>query len=210
MRGCARVYGFPILFYFIFYARSHALSRERRSGSRTSRSSPAVDLRPKRNHKKEKRTARAVCMGAATSLRMSRTTVFGFHFYFGFFMYVRSTRAPTDGQSPITYLMGGSLVEQLPRSTRRVVFLYPTPAQFLVAAHPAATQRTGTAWVLVVELGPAPPRCCPSGERRWSSVRAHIQAGPRFTRCPLAPLSSSAGGGARPSGGEGMLGWRCY
>ena len=47
----------------------------------------------------------------------------------------------------------------LSRCTRRVVFVYPTPAQFLVAAHPAATQCTGAVWALVVELGPAPPRC---------------------------------------------------
>jgi hypothetical protein len=45
------------------------------------------------------------------------------------------------------------------RGTRRVIFVYPTPAQVLVAAHPAETQRTGTVWALVVELGPAPPRC---------------------------------------------------
>jgi hypothetical protein len=83
LRSCFAV--FP--FYFIFYARSHALLRERRRGSRTSLSLPAADLRPKRELKKEKRTARAVCMGAATSLRMTRTTFFldfGFDFYFGF------------------------------------------------------------------------------------------------------------------------------
>jgi hypothetical protein len=63
---------------FFTPSQSHALSREaRRSGSRTSRSSPAADLRPKRGLRKEKRSARAVCMGAATSLRMTRTTCFG-------------------------------------------------------------------------------------------------------------------------------------
>jgi hypothetical protein len=53
--GCARVYGLPIFFVlFFFCARSDALSRERRSGSRTSRSSPAADLRPKGKHKQER------------------------------------------------------------------------------------------------------------------------------------------------------------
>jgi hypothetical protein len=69
--------------------------------------------------------------------------------------YLRTQYSSTYGR-PITYLTGSSLV---PRCTRRVIFVYPTPAQFLVAAHPAATQRTGTAWALVVELDPAPPRC---------------------------------------------------
>ena len=104
LRSCLRFSHF----YFIFYARSHALSRERRSGSRTSRSPPAADLRPKR---KEKRTARAVCMGAATSLRMTRTTFFWIlDLIFILDFYLRTQYSSTYGR-PITYLMGGSLVE---------------------------------------------------------------------------------------------------
>jgi hypothetical protein len=41
--------------------------------------------------------------GAATSLRMTRTTIFGF-------LYLRTQYSSTYGR-PITYLMGGSLVE---------------------------------------------------------------------------------------------------
>jgi hypothetical protein len=89
-------------------------------------------------------------MGAATSLRMTRTTFFGLLFTY-------AVPESTYGQ-PITYLMGGSLVE-VHSCTRRVIFVYPTRAHSLVAAHPAATQRTGAVWALVVELDPAPPRC---------------------------------------------------
>jgi hypothetical protein len=52
----------------------------------------------------------------------------------------------------LTWCMGGSLASRGGRCTRRVIFVYPTPAQLLVAAHPAATQRTGAVWALVVEL----------------------------------------------------------
>jgi hypothetical protein len=75
--GCARVYGFPILFK-ILRPITRPLAREEERLAHTSRSLPAADLRPERKLKKEKRTARAVCMGAATSLRMTRTAIFGF------------------------------------------------------------------------------------------------------------------------------------
>jgi hypothetical protein len=45
-------------FYFIFYARSHALSRERRSGSRISRSPPAADLRSEAENQVKERHER--------------------------------------------------------------------------------------------------------------------------------------------------------
>jgi hypothetical protein len=57
-RGCARVYGFPISFYFC--ARSHALSRERRGGlrmPRTSRSSPAAYGGPEARGRRENTTS---------------------------------------------------------------------------------------------------------------------------------------------------------
>ena len=79
---------------------------------------------------------------------------FGFYFYFGFLFtyavleHLRTAHHLPDGR----FASRGALVE---------LFLFiPRPhAHFLVAAHPAATQRTGTVWALVVELGPAPPRC---------------------------------------------------
>jgi hypothetical protein len=51
---------------------------------------------------------------------------------------------------------------------------YPKPAQFLVTAHPAGcnpTRRDGMVH-LVVEIGPALPKC-PSGEHHQSSVRTY-------------------------------------
>jgi hypothetical protein len=127
-------------------------------------------------------------MGAATSLRMTRTTIFGFWFWF---LFLRTQYSSTYGR-PSHHLPDGRFAS---RGALVELFLFiPRPHSFLVAARPAATQRTETVWALVVELGPAPPRC-PS--ESWSSVR-HIQAGPRFTRGSLTPLGFSAGGGLGP------------
>jgi hypothetical protein len=54
------------------------------------------------------------------------------------------------------------------------VFVYPTPAQFLVAARPDAdaAHRTGTAWDLVVVLG-GPPATAKVPQRKLGS-------GPKF------------------------------
>jgi hypothetical protein len=49
-------------------------------------------------------------MGAATSLRMTRTTAFGFWIWFWFLdFYLRTQYTSTYGR-PVTYLMGGLLV----------------------------------------------------------------------------------------------------
>jgi hypothetical protein len=51
-------------------------------------------------------------MGAATSLRMTRTTIFGFRIWFLFLdFYLRTQYSSTYGR-PITYLMGGSLASR--------------------------------------------------------------------------------------------------
>jgi hypothetical protein len=103
--------------FLFFFARSHALSRERRSGLRTSRSSPAADLRPKRKHKKEKRTARAACMdggGYFAPHDMYFVLFFGFVF----------TYAVLELERPRTAL------------AERVIFVYPTPAQFFCCGAP--------------------------------------------------------------------------
>jgi hypothetical protein len=75
--------------------------------------------------------------------------------------YLRTQYSSTYGR-PITYLVGGSLVEVHSPS---YFCLSHARTHFSVAAHPDA-------WALVVELGPPPPRC-PS--ESYSSVR-HIQA----------------------------------
>jgi hypothetical protein len=65
---------------------------------------------------------------------------------------------------------------------------YPKPAQFLVTAHPAGcnpTRRDGMVH-LVVEIGPALPKC-PSGERHQPSVRTY-PGGPALFAWHARPL----------------------
>jgi hypothetical protein len=162
--------------------RLRALSRERRSGSRTSRSLPAADPRPERQHTKKEREKNGTsgahgggyfaphdtdCQlhrgaenvkgqtnqaGRATwstlvcdcwALRENAAT--------------RIMEYSSTYGRPITYLMGGSLVEvhsssYFCLSHARTAFSCGAPC-----CNPA--HRPGAAWALVVELGPAPPRC---------------------------------------------------
>jgi hypothetical protein len=109
--GCARNCGFP----HTQKITTTRPPRERRSGSRTSRSSPAADLRPKRKNKNknEKRTARVVGMGGGVYFAPHDTNnifwildpiLIFLHFY------LRTQYSIAYGR-PIAYLMGGSLVE---------------------------------------------------------------------------------------------------
>ena len=107
--GCARVYGFPI--FILFYARSHALSRERRSGSRTSRSPPAADLRSEAEEKREKNGTSGVHGGGYFAPHDTNNIFFWIlDLIFILDFYLRTQYSSTYGR-PITYLMGGSLVE---------------------------------------------------------------------------------------------------
>jgi hypothetical protein len=69
-------------------------SRERDIAELACGRSEAEGKSQEREKRKGQRTAQAVCMGAANSLRMTRTTIFWV------FIYVHSTRAPMDGPSP--------------------------------------------------------------------------------------------------------------
>jgi hypothetical protein len=87
--GCARVYGLPI---FILFLRSitRPLAREE---ERLAHVAEPAGGRSEAEEKREKNGTSGVAMGAATSLRMTRTAVFGFWIWvlFWIFIYVRST-----------------------------------------------------------------------------------------------------------------------
>ena len=143
---------FPFLFYFL-RSITRPLAREE---ERLAHIAEPAGGRSEAEEKREKNGTSGVHGGGYFAPHDTNNNfwildlvfIFGFLFAYAVLEHLRTAHHLPDGR----FASRVALVELF-------LLVYPTPAQFLVATHPAATQRTGTAWALVVELGPAPPRC---------------------------------------------------
>ena len=95
--GCARVYGFPILFYFL-RSITRPLAREE---ERLAHIAEPAGGRSEAEEKREKNGTSGVHGGGYFAPHDTNNNfwILDLVFVFGFLFYVRSTRAPTDGPS---------------------------------------------------------------------------------------------------------------